>query len=39
MLFMVELIIKPNCKSGIPWANGNVLKTPNKGLFKKGKGG
>lgn len=39
MLFMEELIMKPNCKSGIPWANANVLKTSNKGVFKKGKGG
>lgn len=39
MLFMEELIMKPNLKKKkkkiIPWANANVLKTPNKSILKK----
>ena len=41
MLFMVELIMKPNSKKKkkkiIPWSNANYLKTPNKSILGKKK--
>lgn len=36
---MVEPIVKPSQKVIIPWTNGNVVKTPNKDIFKKVKRG